>query len=268
MRTIKYIALALFLIVSTLVANAQTQILLGWMDFDSPPNAISISLNQNAPVTPNSGTNTWTVNNDYSGQGTYMDTPPQDSTVGNIGQINNPGGAYLHINAGGSIPNANYDPNVASEQWTVMGNGICTQGYSKIIVNFWWVGLGSPADYGTFHYSVSGPAGPWIQIGAEYSGADKWSYARVEDGAFINENNLSFAWKWTNDGINSSDMLPWCIDDIIIVGEYDINLPTSNIIATSISPDTVCNEDTNNVNMSFFFNITDDLSHNWGSKPI
>jgi len=271
MRIYTGIVIILSLFGINTAAYSQTQqSILGWIDFDSPPNNFSVTLGENFNTTPNYGTNMWITNNDYDGQGIYMDTPPQDSTYGGIGQISNPGGNYLHIrDLSSAAQNCNYDPAVATERWTVMSSGICTQGYSKVFLNFWWVGLGSPGDYGEVYYSVTGAAGPWLPTSKldaapcgnaeRYCGTDKWKFARVEDGNFINKNNLSFAWKWTNDGINSGDQLPFGIDDIIIVGEYDQNMPSSDIIAISMNPDTVCHEETVDNFMEFFFTLTDSL---------
>ena len=124
------IAIILLCLGSTLAAYSQTtQTLLGWIDFDSPPNNLSIPLTQNFNATPNIGSNMWIVNDEYSGQGTYMDTPPQDTTYGGIGEISNPGGKYLHIqNSVSAIINANYDPDVPSERWTLIGSNLCRQG--------------------------------------------------------------------------------------------------------------------------------------------
>ncbi|PCH97288.1 MAG: hypothetical protein COB85_02860 [Bacteroidetes bacterium] len=272
MRALTQSCLVLAMIMASSLVYAQTQqVLLGWQNFDDAPNNLTFNLLPNFAVAPSYGFNEWVVTNDYDGKGVYANTPSQDSTYGNIGQIGPPDQNYMHIRDFlDTIYNDCYNPIVASERWVVMGGGICTQGYDNIILNFWWLAQGAPGDYGEVYYSVSGTTGPWILADkndaapcgstTKYCNTTKWKYARIEGPQFINKDNLSFAWKWTNDAVNSNDSLPFAIDDIVIVGEYDPNdLNGAGINAISISPAAVCHEDVANTTLSFLFSLTDSL---------
>jgi len=270
MNILKSTILFLFCFCLTDLSYSQSQVMLGWQDFDSPNNNFTITFVPNFPTNPNYGINQWLINKDYDGQGIYPNTPSQDSTVGGIGQISSPNNNYLHIrDYSKTVYNDCYDPLFASERWAVMPSGVCTQGYSAVLFNFWWVAQGAPGDYGEVYYSVSGPTGPWVlcsKIDAgpcgdptKYCNTDKWKFARVENIDFINKDNLSFAFKWTNDGNNTNDVIPFAIDDIIIIGEYDENNPVADITAISISPSPVCHEDVINSNLAFLFSLDDSL---------
>lgn len=218
------------------------------------------------------GNNQWVVNNEYDGLGFYPNTPSQDSTVGGIGQIGAPGGNYMHIR-NTSIPvfNANYNPLNSSERWAEMNEGFCTFGFSRIVLNFWWLGVGSPADYGEVYYSIDGGITWDSTISTtitgsliKYSNQGIWKFASVEgpadpaDPSFLNQADLRFAFKWTNDGINptNTDSLPFSIDDIMIASYYD-DYDASSIIATNFQFSPICHEDLNFP--AFYFTVFDSM---------
>ncbi|HIA36341.1 MAG TPA: PKD domain-containing protein [Flavobacteriales bacterium] len=270
MNILKSIILLLFCFCLIETTYSQSQVMLGWQDFDSPSNNFTILFVPNYPTNPNYGINQWLINNDYDGQGMYPNTPSQDSTVGGIGQISSPNSNYLHIrDVANPVYNDCYDPLSSSERWAVMPSGVCTHGYSAVVFNFWWVAQGSPGDYGEVYYSISGPGGPWILCAkldpgpcgddTKYCNTNKWKFARVENVGFVNQDNLSFAFKWTNDGTNTNDVIPFAIDDIIIIGEYDENNPTANITAEYMNPTIVCHEDVLNPVLQFWFTVSDSL---------
>ncbi|HIB21747.1 MAG TPA: PKD domain-containing protein [Rhodospirillales bacterium] len=259
------------MVTSSVVYSQTQQVLLGWQNFDDAPNSLSFAILPNFGVPPSYGFNEWEINKDYNGQGVYPNTPSQDSTYGNIGQIGPPNQNYLHIRDFlDTIYDDCYDPIVASERWAIMSSGICTQGYDNIILNFWWLAQGAPGDFGEVYYSVNGTGGPWVLTNkndaapcgstTKYCNTTRWKYAKIEGPQFINQDNLSFAWKWTNDAVNSNDSLPFAVDDIIIVGEYDpADLSGAGINAVSISPSPICHHDVVNTTLSFLFNLTDPL---------
>src|SRR3989304_7717403 len=146
-----------------------------------------------------------------------------------------------------------------------MQTGYCTYGgFTKVTMAFWWLAKGSPGDYGEVYYSVDN--GPWIlttntEGATKYSNMPVWKYTRIESPAFLNVGNLRFAFKWTNDGINTSDELPFSIDDIAIVAEYPDPSPSSPgaIVANFILPNSVCHEDVNNTQLDFYITVNDTM---------
>ncbi|MFH1321873.1 MAG: T9SS type A sorting domain-containing protein [Bacteroidota bacterium] len=208
-----------------------------------------------------SGGNMWLVNDEYSGLGIYPDTPPQDSTLDNLGQIGTPGGNYMHIqDTFSSALNANYDPGNTSERWAIMNTGFCTYGYSKITLAFWWLAAGSVADYGEVYYSTDG-GGNWMLTTntegyTKYGNMINWKYAKITNSAFIDHGDLRFAFKWINDGINTSDSLPFSVDDIMVVAHYEYNDP-GIIEAVNFISSPICHEDYNFP--EFWFTVYDSL---------
>jgi len=258
MKIFKKILLILSVFLHGHLAYSQNQTLLFVEDFED---ASSLLLNFPLSGQPNNGNNQWIRNNIYDGLGFYPNTPPQDSTFGNIGQIGTPNGYYIHIkNTSVPVFNANYDPLNISNRAAVLNNGICTYGFNKVTLVFWWLAKGSPADYGEVYYSIDG-GGTWnlttnIEGYSKYYNMDKWKFAEIELAVFLNQNDLRFAFKWTNDGINTNDVLPFSIDDILIVGEFDPALPAANIDAIFFSDTTICHEDLSTLTFQFFIDDT------------
>jgi len=261
MRTLKNILLILSFLLYGHLAYSQNQTLLFVEDFED---ATQLLLNFPLSGQPNNGNNQWIRNNIYDGLGFYPNTPSQDSTFGNIGQIGTPNGYYIHIkNTSVPIFNANYNPLNISNRAAVLNNGICTYGYNKVTLVFWWLAKGSPGDYGEVYYSIDG-GGSWILTTniegySKYYNMDIWKYAEIELSVFLNQNDLRFAFKWTNDGINTNDVLPFSIDDILIVGEFDPDAPLIDINAIDLTPSPVCHEDVVNSNLSFTLSFTDTI---------
>jgi len=188
-----------------------------------------------------SGLNMWEVSNSYKGFGVYPNTTSQDSTEGGVGQIGSPNGNYLHIrNVTDTVFNANYDPLLASQRWAVMDTGFCTFGFTEIVLNFWWLAVGSPGDFGEVYFSIDGGL-TWILTTnsvsglTKYNGKNKWNFARVSDTLMIDVPDLRFAFKWTNDGVNTNDSIPFAIDDVMIVAEYE-DFDASTIVALNLFP--------------------------------
>lgn len=223
------------------LASAQQTVLLLTETFDGSTNQM---LFDSAAVGSNSGTNNWTVNNNYNGAGVYPDTPPEDSVVS--GQINGaPYSKYLHIhdtnNPNGAM-NANWDTSAASDRFTYIGSPFCTLGMTDVIFTFFWICEGNANAYGELYYRIDG--GAWIQTGqTKYSGQSKWKYEIVQDAAFNNVQNLQLGFRWVNSGVGNPKNISFGIDDIIAVGTYDnINNPVQ-VDIFYVSDQTPCQGD-------------------------
>src|SRR6266513_1269311 len=107
-------------------ANAQQTIQLYYEDFNG--GTPGFTLNTPTNVSSATGPNQWIINNSYSGGGLYQDTPDETQTQsGTIAGA--PYSNYLHVydsNNAGTCTNANYDPNSASDQMTIMNTSFCT----------------------------------------------------------------------------------------------------------------------------------------------
>ncbi|MFH1321134.1 MAG: gliding motility-associated C-terminal domain-containing protein [Bacteroidota bacterium] len=251
--------LLLFVVLYSHVAYSQNFTIQYFENFEDAPDH-SFLLNSGGGT----GTNFWFVNDEYDGNGVYPNTPPQDSTGGTIGQIGNPGGSYLHIkDLASSALNSNYNPNITSVRWAELDTSFCTFGFTRIVFNFWWLAKASPADYGEVYYSLDGGATwtlatstPGTGSRTKYNAVDKWNFSSIEDPAFLGLSNLTFAFKWTNDNINTNDSLPFSIDDIMLVAFYE-NYDASSIEAVNFISSPICHEDLNSP--EFWFTVNDSL---------
>ena len=218
-------------------------------DFEG--DSIGFEMNKNG----SNGENKWIVNDEFSGAGTYTDTPSQDSTLGAVGQIGTPNGKHMHIqNTSSSVVNANYNPKNSSKSWATTKDGYCTFGYNKVVLTFWWLAKGSPADYGEVYYSVDG-GGSWKICTntdglTKYGNMDQWKYTVIEQPEFLDVGDLRFAFKWTNDGVNTGDELPFAIDDVMLVAHYELLAPVE-ISALAWVPNPVCHEAIQNLIIQF-----------------
>ena len=237
----KFLLFCFFIVIIPVRSFAQEREILLIANFD---NWVSIAFDLNN-IAVGYGDNRWTINKSYSGAGGHPNTPAQDITYsgGKIGGEGN----YLHINdLPSSSLNASFNPNNNSERWAVMQWGICTHGFDKIEVNFWFVADGSNNAYGEVYYSIDSGA-TWVLTTntegfAKYKGYDKWKEITIQEPAFINHVDLRIGYKWTNIGASSTDELPFSVDDIMILGYTS---PTPSIVLTvdSISADTLCQEE-------------------------
>ncbi|MBL4754624.1 MAG: gliding motility-associated C-terminal domain-containing protein [Flavobacteriales bacterium] len=120
---------------------------------------------------------------------------------------------------------------------------------------------GSPGDFGEVYYSLDGGA-TWILTTNEvtgqsrYAGKTKWNFARVTDPPMVGVADLRFAFKWTNDGINTNDSIPFSIDDIMIVAEYE-DFDAFSIEAIDFTSSPICQEDLNAP--AFVFTVHDEV---------
>jgi gliding motility-associated-like protein len=249
------LALLAFAVVTT-SAFGQSKTLIYVQDFDQEP----VTMQLNASIGLTFGTNQWVVNDEYDGASVYPNTPSQLITIGSIGNIGTPNSNYLHIHdlTTNATKNTNFKSTNSSVQWADMGSGICTYGYDDVTMVFWWTAGGSANNFGEVYYSVDGGSKWNLATNTDgetkYFNNDKgWKYTKITDPAFRNQDNLQFAFKWTNDGSAATNEMSWGIDDIMVVGEFDPNNPPgSPITAGSLSPTVLCHEWFGNV----FFSVT------------
>lgn len=236
MKRLLLYVLALFSVVS---AQSQTVQLYN-EDFED--NIVPFTLNQGGQVGTATGSNKWTINNQYSGAPVYPNTTPQDQTVsGTISFA--PTSRYLHIrdtiaqNLQG-IGNANWNPAVSSDQFAFTTNGFCTLGFTDVNFTFFWLAEGGPGAHGEVYYSLN--SGPWVQAGlGQYKDQNLWKYEIISDPVFNNQPNIRFGFRWVNSTGGPPFNQSFSIDDINVVGTYDTNNPVS-INITNITPVPVC----------------------------
>ncbi len=224
-------------LLSTVLGYSQQIIQLYYEDFNGT--TAGFTLNAATGSTSNSGPNLWTINNNYTGGGSYPNTPDQTQTVsGTIAGA--PYSNYLHVyDSNSGVSNANYNPNVSSDRMAVMNTSFCTLGLTDVEMTFFYIGQGNTNDYAELYYSIDGGAS-WVKTGqSKYYGYSQWKYEVVTDPAFNNKLDLRFAFRWLN-GTGGTPGIGFGVDDIIVVGTYDnVNNPVTLSI-TSVSPNPVC----------------------------
>jgi gliding motility-associated-like protein len=204
-------------------------------------------LNGAASVTTNTGTNMWTVNNNYTGGGGYPNTMSEDSTYG--GTISfAPYSHYLHIyDVPSGYTDCNYNPANQSDRFAYTAAGACTFADTGVSVNFFYLCQGSPTAYGEVYYSAEN--GPWKQCGLlKYNSKYKWQYASITNPAFNNISNLRIGFHWVNNAGAGKDTSALAIDDFSIVGYSDIGAIN---ITVSVSPDTICANSSSTVYLTY-----------------
>ncbi|HWB62826.1 MAG TPA: hypothetical protein VG603_04890, partial [Chitinophagales bacterium] len=232
----------LFLLVLAAAFTQAQQILLYSETFENGSNDF---LFDSVGPGSNTGNNNWVVNNLYTGQPQYPNTPGEDSVVsGTI--FGAPNSHYLHIHdiaATGGIGNANWNTHSVSDRFCYLGSSFCTLGLTDVTLAFFWICQGDSAAgaYGQVYYSADG--GPWTATGRpKYCKQSKWKYETISDPAFSNVQNLRFGFRWVNPNTNDSSTISFGLDDIIAVGTYDnVNNPVT--IHTSILDTQICQGD-------------------------
>lgn len=127
----------LSLLVLTVISNsiAQQTIQLYYEDFNTGAPAFTLN---SSGIGSNSGPNQWIINNSYSGNGLYPDTPDETQTFsGTIAGA--PYSNYLHINDANNTAtasNSNYDPVTASDRLAAMNTGFCTLSLTDVTFTF------------------------------------------------------------------------------------------------------------------------------------
>lgn len=198
----------------------------------------------------NSGANKWVINNQYSGGSLYPNTIVQDSTFG--GLITFPNGNYLHIhdsvaanNSG--VSNANYNPLSPSDRFSVIKD-FCTLGFSDVTVAYYYLCMGdSNSAFGQVYYSINN--GAWVPFpNGIYTNTYKWKYTELINSAFDNKSSVRIGFRWTNTASNATSTSSFAIDDIRIVGNFNIGSVGITIDSLQLVP--VCQ------NFNFLVNIS------------
>lgn len=246
------ISLLIFLFLSALKIHSQTTSVLVFSE-DFQDNVDRFALNVTNPITQNSGTNTWIINNQYIGAPTYPNTISQDSTFGGL-ITGAPFSRYMHIHDSSSpaVANANWSPASASDRM-VVSDEFCTLGLNDVVVAFYYLCQGNSNTYGQLYYSADN--GPWTQVGqAQYSNTYKWKYEQVTDPGFSNHQSLRIAYRWVN-GPGGATNRSFAVDDIRVVGTYDPAQYPISISITNVTPNPVCQGN----NLFIFYNISQPL---------
>jgi len=203
----------------------------------------------------NTGSNKWIINNQYNGGAIYPNTISQDSTFG--GLITFPNGNYLHIHdsvasVNNSIANTNYDPQSISDRFAVIDE-FCTLGYNGVTVAYYYLCMGNATNaYGQVYYSINN--GTWTAFsGATYTNTYKWKYTALIDPVFDNQSSVRIGFRWANNSTNSAPSASFAIDDIRIVGNFDVGFVGITIDTLQMVP--VCQ----NFNFLANFNLNNTL---------
>lgn len=173
----------------------------------------------------NTGGNRWTINGAYGGGGQAV-TAPQNQAVG--GAINaGPYSAYLHISDAPDSPDggAGFTPSDASERFVIVGEGICTRGYTGVALSFFWSGGGdSTTAYGECYFRYDGD--PSWKLAKTLSGRtrlygspDTWVKETVLDPSLDDTGDLDIAFRWVNvSGSTPPPALSFGVDDVVVIG--------------------------------------------------
>jgi len=240
---VKHLIAAFFIILATAGFSQNTQLFSE--NFESGG---GLWILNGGGIGSNTGTNEWIINNSYNGGAGYPNTINEDSTFG--GNISfAPNSYYLHIyDQPSGFTDCLYAPANISDRFAYLWDPVCTLDAYGVSLNFFYLGVGSPTDYGTVWYSLN--FGPWIQTGAaQYNSKYKWQYTTITDPAFSNASNLRVGFRWQNNG-SGTDTSSFGIDDISIVGTYDTSVHHVNINCLA-TPDTICAGGGASINVSF-----------------
>ncbi|MCO5258870.1 MAG: T9SS type A sorting domain-containing protein [Crocinitomicaceae bacterium] len=191
-----------------------------------------------------SGTNTWIINNSYTGLFPLIaNTPNQPSGISG-----SPNSNYMHIHNVmmeiANISNANYQTGDYSNQDATMVNSVSTVGKTNVTFSYWYLAVGAAGDSeGKVYYSIDNGA-TWVLL-ATYSGVSTWTQATHTLAAFDNQATLKFKFNWT-DGDAGNDPA-FSVDDVkLTAGQAD---GISNLVISN--SDAWCQGTTKNVTVSF-----------------
>lgn len=232
-----------FLVTGILIFNvclSQTQYSLYSEDFEAGAGTYNVYLNLGSTISTNKGSNQWIINNSYNGGGTYPNTVQQNITSG--GTITNaPTSTYLHIhNSASAIKNANYNTSDSSDRMAII-TSVCTNGFTNVKLNFFWLGEGKVNDHVRIYYSTD--FSTWNLAPASVGGTTiynsngtTWKEETITSSSFENVSNLYFAFRWVNDGSGGLNKISFGVDDISITGE-DVGTAT---ITSIVNTDSIC----------------------------
>jgi len=227
------LTVGLHLFVAAQEQGLQTILLLS-LTFDDGNNPMVFD---SAGPSGNFGSNDWVINNLYSGQPTYPNTPNEDSTLNELVINNAPTSNYLHVYDvntfnGNGVGNDNWNPANASDRFCYTGASFCTLGMDSVKFSFDWICQGDSNAYGQVYYSNGN--GVWTQIGKpKYYGQDKWGIEYIQDPRLNNQANIQIGFRWVNSANAGPTNTGFGIDDIFAIGSYNPNDPNTAVSITT-----------------------------------
>lgn len=203
------------------------------------------TLNTTDVTSTASGSNTWLVNNNYSGgTGTFMCLSfPFTFTVANVAQQPSgiagfPTSNYMHITSQAAISAgincgcfiaADGICNMAESYFSTMTSDISTVGYSNTTISFWWLCGGSASNYGEVYYSTDGGT-TWTSVSGQYlNSSSAWQQQSVYDSNFDNQATLRFGFRFNNQTTTAASDPGFCIDDVLITAQLGMGLATHSL---------------------------------------
>ncbi|MCB9234253.1 MAG: PKD domain-containing protein [Bacteroidia bacterium] len=200
-----------------------------------------------------SGSNSWVVNNAYTGGSgsvicfgfpftfTVPNTATQPSSIFNF-----PTSKYMHLNSSAAsnagILNSCFLAadgfcTAAENNFARMTSDVSTTGLTGVNFSFYWVNSGGPTYYGEVYYSTNSGTS-WTKITSpisNYSGGSTWAQATLTNAAFDNKSTLRFGFRFVNSNGTTGSDPAFAIDDVKITGST-----SGTITVTSLNPTTYC----------------------------
>lgn len=193
-----------------------------------------------------SGSNTWVINNAYTGYNPIINNTPNQPT----GINGSPTSNYLHIHNLTvemlGVFNSNFDTGSTTNQDATMTNSVSTVGKTNVTFNYWYLcGGAAGVSEGKTYYSTDNGA-TWILL-ATYSNVTTWTQATHTLPAFDNQATLKFKFNWVN-GATGIDPA-FSVDDVLLTAS-STSVDEINDLALSNS-DSWCEGTVKTMNVSF-----------------
>lgn len=231
MRKTTFFILGLFMVAGVSL-TAQTTLFSE--NFNSGAGTFSLNTTDMSSIT--TGTNTWVVNNSYTGGTVSLScmgfpfTAPIGTTPAQPGGITgSPASGYMHILSvdaqGQGITNACFRPGdglcvFAENYFAKKTAGVSTIGYTTSLT-FWWMSVGDPGiSYGELYFSTNGGV-TWTKDNtvAQYQSQGTWIQQTITNAAFNGQASLQIAFRFVNAVTGGAAADPsFSIDDIVLTG--------------------------------------------------
>lgn len=231
--------------------NAQT--VLFSEDFDA--GAPGFTLNTSDLGSTTSGSNTWVVNNAFTGGSgniicfgipfgfTIPNTPLQPAGI--VPQNGN----YMHISSvaalNSGVLNASFAAadglcTPAENNFVRMTSDVSTVGASSVTISFWWLCQGGPQSYGEVYFS-NDQGGTWNLITTpitQYRNQPTWAQQTITLPIFNNQPTLRFGFRFVNGtSLLGAEDPAFSVDNFSI--SSDEGVPNSIAVA-SVSATSIC----------------------------
>ncbi|MBL8001395.1 MAG: hypothetical protein JNL05_05475 [Flavobacteriales bacterium] len=214
------------------------QVTLFQTGFDTAP--FAFDLNTTDAGSSASGSNTWLINNVYSG-GTgdvLCSGIPLNYTIPSVaGQpvgINAPNGNYLHTASSEAVTDGILCCSFAAadgfctnpgNHFARMNSDVSTVGLTNVTLGFWWLCNGGAQNYGEVYYSTNGGSS-WNLITTpvtQYNGGSNWSQQSIALPAFDGQATLRFGFRFVNGTSLFGGSDPgFGVDDVVITGQQGV----------------------------------------------